>query len=67
MTDITIWHNPRCSKSRQTLQLLKDNGHEPEVVEYIKDAPERTQILQKLPSDAHQSRFWKFFKQGMSA
>ena len=48
MTDITIWHNPRCSKSRQTLQLLKDNGHEPEVVEYLKEAPDRTQILQAL-------------------
>lgn len=36
MKNITILHNPRCSKSRQTLQLLKDNGHEPSVVEYLK-------------------------------
>lgn len=48
MTDITIWHNPRCSKSRQTLELLKEKGHEPEVIEYLKNAPERTQILQTL-------------------
>lgn len=48
MTDVTIWHNSRCSKSRQTLQLLQDNGHEPTVVEYLKDAPDRTQILQAL-------------------
>ena len=48
MSDITIWHNPRCSKSRQTLELLKGNGHEPTIVEYLKDAPDRTQILQTL-------------------
>jgi len=35
----TIWHNPRCSKSRQTLQLLRDRGIEPEVVEYLKNPP----------------------------
>ncbi len=48
MENVTIWHNPRCSKSRQTLELLKTNGHEPVVIEYIKDAPDRTQILQAL-------------------
>ena len=36
MTDVTIYHNPRCSKSRQTLSLLQENGLEPEVVEYLK-------------------------------
>jgi len=30
-----IWHNPKCSKSRQTLQLLQENGVEPEVFEYL--------------------------------
>lgn len=56
MSDVTIWHNPRCSKSRQTLQLLQDKGVEPVVVEYLKDAPERTAILQtlvKLGMSAH--------------
>lgn len=38
---ITIYHNPRCSKSRQTLQLLRDNEVEPEVVEYLKTPPDR--------------------------
>ena len=33
---ITIYHNPRCTKSRQTLTLLQENGVEPEVVEYLK-------------------------------
>ncbi len=33
---ITIYHNPRCSKSRQALQLLRDKGIEPVIVEYLK-------------------------------
>lgn len=33
---IVIYHNPRCSKSRQTLALIRDRGVEPEVVEYLK-------------------------------
>lgn len=34
-----LWHNPRCSKSRQTLALLQENGIEPELRLYLKDAP----------------------------
>ena len=41
---VEIYHNPRCSKSRQTLQLLKDNGVEPEVVEYLKTPPDRATL-----------------------
>lgn len=37
---ITIFHNPRCSKSRQTLQLLRDKGMEPRVVEYLDTPPD---------------------------
>lgn len=48
MTDVTLWHNPRCSKSRQTLKLLEDNGHVVEVVEYLKHPPEKAVILQTL-------------------
>ena len=36
---VTIYHNPRCSKSRQALQLLRDRGIEPEIVEYLKTPP----------------------------
>ena len=36
MNDLTIYHNPRCSKSRKTLQIIKDNGVQPTVVEYLK-------------------------------
>ena len=44
MQNITIWHNPRCSKSRQTLELLRENGHEPEIVEYLKSPPGENEI-----------------------
>ena len=37
MKDVTIYHNPRCSKSRQTLQIIKDHGIQPIVVEYLKE------------------------------
>ena len=36
---VKIYHNPRCSKSRQTLQLLVDNGVQAEVIEYLKTPP----------------------------
>lgn len=48
---VKIYHNPRCSKSRQTLQLLKDRGIEPEIIEYLKTPPsasELSSILDKL-------------------
>jgi len=36
----TLYHNPRCSKSRATLQLLREQGVEPRVVEYLKTPPD---------------------------
>ena len=48
---VTIWHNPRCSKSRQTLALLRERGIEPEIVEYLKTPPaagELEAVLEKL-------------------
>lgn len=41
---LKIYHNPRCSKSRQTLALLQEKGHEPEIVEYLKDEPTQADI-----------------------
>ena len=38
--DITIYHNPRCSKSRQTLELLHERGLQPTVIEYLKTPPD---------------------------
>lgn len=43
-----IYHNPRCSKSRQTLQLLKDKGIEPEIVEYLKTPPSEQELKEVL-------------------
>jgi len=51
MSEFTIFHNPRCSKSRQTLALLEENGIDPEIVLYLDtppSAPELTSILNKL-------------------
>ena len=48
---VKIYHNPRCTKSRQTLQLLREKGIEPEIVEYLKTpptAPELSELLTKL-------------------
>ena len=48
MSQVTIWHNPKCSKSRQTLQLLRDQGVEPEVYEYLKANPGEAEIKELL-------------------
>ncbi len=40
----TIYHNPHCSKSRQTLQLLEDKGVAPDIVEYLKTPPSKAQL-----------------------
>ena len=48
---IRIYHNPRCSKSRQTLKLIEEAGIEPEIVDYLSTPPstgELGQILKKL-------------------
>jgi arsenate reductase len=46
-----IYHNPRCSTSRKTLDLLRDNGIEPEVVQYLKTPPSRAELA-KMIKDA---------------
>ena len=54
---ITIYHNPRCSKSRQTLQLLNDRGVEPNIILYLDTPPDRTtlaSLLDKLGIGARQ-------------
>ncbi len=40
----TIWHNPRCSKSRETLALLEEAGAEITIVEYLKSPPTRDEL-----------------------
>lgn len=49
--DTIIWHNPRCSKSRQTLALLEARGIQPKVVKYLEAPPSRAElefVLEKL-------------------
>lgn len=41
----TIYHNPRCSKSREALEMLRNEGIEPVVVEYLKNPPSKEEIL----------------------
>jgi arsenate reductase len=42
---VTIYHNPRCSKSRQTLQLIADSGTTHRVIRYLEDSPEPAAIV----------------------
>ena len=44
MAEYTIYHNPRCTKSRATLELLREHGIEPTIVEYLKDPPSAAQL-----------------------
>ena len=48
MCDLTIYHNPRCSKSRQTLELIRGKGVEPEIVLYLEDVPAAEDIQDAL-------------------
>ena len=41
---VTIWHNPRCGKSRQTLELLRGKGVEPAIREYLKQPPSKAEV-----------------------
>jgi len=57
MPNFSIYHNPRCSKSRQALQLLQEKGVEPKIILYLKETPSSSEfkkVLAKLglnPSD----------------
>lgn len=42
---VTIYHNPRCSKSRKTLEIIEKSGVEPTVVSYLEDPPTADEIL----------------------
>tara|TARA_B100000989_G_scaffold286025_1_gene254272 strand:- start:590 stop:946 length:357 start_codon:yes stop_codon:yes gene_type:complete len=57
MNDLTIYHNPRCSKSRQTLKIINDHGIQPIIVEYLKTPLKKSELesisklLNKRPKD----------------
>ncbi|MDB2390412.1 arsenate reductase (glutaredoxin) [Alphaproteobacteria bacterium] len=48
MHDVTIYHNPRCSKSRQALALIRDRGIEPKIVLYLDDVPDIVKLKDLL-------------------
>jgi len=48
MSNITIYHNPRCSKSRQTLKILQDNNITPEIILYLENPPSKADLKSLL-------------------
>jgi arsenate reductase (glutaredoxin) len=46
--DVTIYHNPACGTSRNTLALIRERGIEPRVIEYLKTPPDRKTLLELL-------------------
>ena len=48
MKHFTIYHNPRCSKSRQTLELLKENNIEPEIILYLENPPSEEKLTELI-------------------
>ena len=57
MNDLKIYHNPRCSKSRETLQIIKNHGIKPTIIEYLKTPLKKleleniSRLLNKRPKD----------------
>lgn len=49
--DVTIYHNPACGTSRNTLEMIRNAGIEPTVIEYLKTPPSRVQLI-KMIADA---------------
>ena len=47
MSNITIYHNPACGTSRNTLEMIRNSGEEPEVILYLQTPPDRA-TLQRL-------------------
>ena len=48
MPSITIYHNPGCGTSRNTLALIRNSGDEPEIIEYLKTPPSRDRLIELL-------------------
>ena len=56
MSKITIYHNPACGTSRNTLALIRNSGVEPEVIEYLKTPPSKERLQQLLASMGMRAR-----------
>lgn len=69
---VTIYHNPRCSKSRETLQLLRDRGVEPRIVEYLKTPPDAAELdallslLGREPREAMRTKEAAYRERGLA-
>lgn len=48
MSNVVIWHNPRCSKSRATLALLEQHGIQPEIIPYLEQPPSEAELRRVL-------------------
>lgn len=48
MSDVTIYHNPACGTSRNTLALIRNRGIEPDIIEYLKTPPSRERLLELI-------------------
>jgi arsenate reductase len=48
MSQITIYHNPQCGTSRNTLELIRNSGEEPTVIEYLKTPPDRAMLVRLI-------------------
>ena len=46
MSQLIIYHNPRCRKSRETLDIIRQSGEAPEIVEYLKNVPTEAELAQ---------------------
>jgi len=72
VTKTVIFHNPRCTKSRQTLQLLRDQGVEPRIVEYLNEPPSAAKLdailkmLGKEPLELIRTKEARFKELGLS-
>ena len=45
---VTIYHNPDCGTSRNTLAMIRQSGEEPEVIEYLKNPPSRARLIELI-------------------
>jgi arsenate reductase len=71
--DVVLYHNPRCAKSRETLQLLREHGVEPRIVKYLEDPPSQKRVLELIdmlgvaPAQILRTREKEYKELGLSA
>ncbi|KAA0875799.1 arsenate reductase (glutaredoxin) [Nitrincola tapanii] len=71
MSQYLLYHNPRCSKSRQALELLREHGIEPEICEYLKTPPDLNTLRQLMralgmaPSEVLRRKEVEFVQAGL--